>query len=191
MADIIAGSENSVTKRFRDMGDGTVAEMGATSLVGVGAGVVATASFTPTASSYAAGNIIDTAKEFAFTYADGSPVQAGALVRLVSSIIKINASALISGEVAYTAHTYSVTPPSARANNAAWARASGDLSAYRGAIALGAPVALGGTCYVKTQFTDQQDFNLGGTSLWLELINAGTFTGAAVARAIHLYGVVL
>jgi hypothetical protein len=105
--------------------------------------------------------------------------------------MKIAASAVISGEGAYTAHAYAVTPPSGRADNVAWARASGDLSSYRGAIALGAPVAAGGTCYVKTQFTDVQDFEVSGNSLFLELINAGTFTAAAIARQIFLYGFVV
>ncbi|WP_407122755.1 hypothetical protein [Bradyrhizobium sp. STM 3561] len=153
--------------------------------------VKASASFTPSAASYTAGNIIDTAKEFVFADRLGRLVPPGSLIRMLSSIVKIDASAVISGEGAYTAHTYSVTPPSARANNTAWARASGDLSAYRGSLALGAPVAAGGTCYVKTQFTDSQDFELSGSSLFVELVNAGTFTAAAVARQIWLYGFIV
>lgn len=154
-------------------------------------GITASVSFMPTAVSYTAGNIIDVAKEAAFTYANGKPVASGALIRILSAVIKIDASALISGEAIYTAHGYSITPPSARANNAAWARASGDLASYRGKLTLGTPVASGGTCYVKTQYSDEQDFNMVGTSLWFELINSGTFTGAAVARQLLLYGIVL
>ncbi|KGT75804.1 hypothetical protein MA20_31930 [Bradyrhizobium japonicum] len=150
--------------------------------------VKASASFMPSAASYAAGNIIDTAKEFVFADRMGRLLPPGSLIRIISAVMKVDASALISGEAAYTAHTYSVTPPSARANNSAWARASGDLPSYRGSLALGTPAAAGGTCYVKTQFSDQQDFELPGSSLFLELINAGTFTAAAVARQIFLYG---
>lgn len=153
--------------------------------------VVAVANFTPSVVSYTAGNIIDTAKEFVFTYGDGTPIRPGSLIRVLTSEIKIAASGLISGEAIYTGQFYSVTPPSARADNAAWARASGDLSAYRGSLPLGTPVAAGGTCYIKTQFTDQQDFRVGAQSLFAELVNSGTFTGAAVARAIVLYGIVI
>lgn len=161
-------------------GDGTY------SLAAAAGGLFASGSFMPTAVSYTAGNIIDTAKEFAFVYADGTPVKTGALIRILSASIKIDASALIGSEAAYTAHAYSVTPPSARANNAAWVRASGDLPSYRRALALGTPVAAGGTCFINTQYIDQ-DIKLAGTSLFLELVNAATFTGAAVARQVLLY----
>lgn len=150
--------------------------------------VKANGSFLPAAASYTAGNIIGVAQEFVFTDAKGRLVPPGSLIRMISSVMKVAASGLISGEGAYTAHTYAVTPPSARADNAAWARASGDLPAYRGPLALGTPVAAGGTCYVKTQFTDVQDFEVSGNSLFLELVNAGTFTAAAVARQVILYG---
>jgi hypothetical protein len=153
--------------------------------------VSATASFTPTVASFTAGNIIDTAKEFVFTDRDSRIVPKGSLIRVLTAVLKIDAAALISGEGAYTMHGYDVTPPSGRANNAAWARASTDLAVYRGALALGTPVAAGGSCYLKTQFTDMQDFKLVGTSLFFELINAGTFTGAAVARQITLHGLVI
>lgn len=155
--------------------------------------VTASASFTPTAVSYTAGNIIDVAKEFVFTNNNGLIVPPGATIRILTAEIKIDESALISGEGAYTAHAYSITPPSARANNAAWARASGDLPSYRGSLAIGTPVLAGGTCYLKTQLSDVQDFHLamGKSSLFLELINAGTFTGAAVDRQIFLYGMVI
>lgn len=155
-----------------------------------GGGCTATANFTPTAVSYTTGNIIDTAKEFAFTFADGSAIPRGSLIRLLSSVIKIDAATLIASEGAYSGYAYSVTPPSARANNAAWTLATGDLPAYRGPLTLGTPVDVG-QLYIKTQFTDVQDFNLTTSSLWLELVNSGTFTGAAVARQVHLYGIVL
>jgi hypothetical protein len=153
-----------------------------------GTAVKAGASFTPSVASYAAGNIIGVAQEFVFADRAGRTVPPGSVIRLMTSVIKVAASGLISGEGAYTAHAYAVTPPSARADNAAWARASGDLAAYRGAMALGTPVAAGGTCYVKTQFSDLQDFELTVNSLFLELLNAGTFTAAAIARQIILYG---
>jgi len=159
------------------------------SIVG-GSAVNANASFTPPAASIAAGNIIGTAQQFTFAFADGTPMPPGQLIRLLSVSVRVDAAALISGEGAYTLHTYNVTPPSARATNTAWTRASGDLTAYRGSIVLGTP-AFAGTGYIKTQLTDLQDFSLSSSSLWGELINAGTFTGVAVARQVFLHGVAL
>lgn len=153
--------------------------------------VTASAQFLPTAVSYTAGNIVDVAKEFVFVDKSGLAVPKGSVIRILTAALKIDANALISGEAIYTAHGYSVTPPSARANNAAWARASADLPSFRGDLTIGTPVAAGGTCYVKTQFSDQQDFFLAAQSLWFELVNSGTFTGAVVARELFLYGILL
>jgi hypothetical protein len=159
----------------------------------VGCGVTATASFTPAAAAYGAADIVDVAKEFTFTFADGSAIPGSSLIRLVSAVTKINQTAVISGETSYSLAMYSVTPPSAQADNAAWTLASGDLSAYRGTLSLGTPADLGAACYIKTQFSDQQDVNLsaGSTSIFGQLITAGAFTATAVARQILLYGVVL
>lgn len=154
------------------------------------AGVSASASFMPAAAAYSAGNIVDVAKELVFVDKDNRPVTPGAIIRVLSAVIKIDQAALISGESSYRLHLYNVTPPSARAKNTAWARASGDLAAYRGALELGTPVAAGGTCYVKTQLSDQQDFLLasGLNSLFGELVTVGGVTFTAVARQILLYG---
>ena len=129
----------------------------------------------------------------------GAPAKAaaaipqGALIRIISAVVKIDQTAIISGETSYSLALYSVTPPSAQADNAAWTLASADLPSYRGSLSLGTPVDLGAACYVKTQFSDQQDFNLaaGKSSLFGELITAGGFTATAVARQILLYGVVI
>lgn len=176
----------AVTRRAIEVSSGVFRDV-----ISAPEGVIASANFTPPGASIAAGNIIDTAKEFAFTYANGEVIPDGMMIRVTSVIMKISASALISGEGAYTLRTYNVTPPSARATNTAWARAAGDLSAYRGKIDVGTPVAEGGTCYVRTQLSDQQDFHLTSKSLFAELTNAGTFVGVATARQMILLGMVL
>lgn len=155
-----------------------------------GSGIAASASFTPVAEAYGAGDLISTAQEFAFTFANGVAIPAGSLIRILSAVIKIDATAVISGETSYTLQTYGITPPSAQANNAAWTLASGDLTAYKGAISLGTPVDLGAALYVKTTGIDTE-FKLTGASLYGQLVTAGAFTAAAVARQISLYGVVL
>lgn len=168
-------------------------------LIGGGAasGIVASASFTPAAAAYSAADIMDVAKEFAFTMANGQAVPSGSLIRILSSIVKIDETAIISGETSYTLQLYSVTPPSAQADNAAWSLASGDLASYRGAISLGTPVDLGAACYVKSQCIDPVtglagiDIKMTGTSLFGELVTVGGFTATAIARQVLLYGVVL
>lgn len=159
-----------------------------------GAGIYATASFTPAAAAYAAGDIMSTAKEFKFKYADDSPVAPGSLIRIYSTILRIDTTALQASEAAYTLPLYNITPPSAQADNAAWALASADLPYYEGKLALGTPVDEGAALYVKTQLTANQDMRLTlatGTSLFGELITVAGFTATAVARQVTLIGVVL
>jgi len=155
------------------------------------AGCFASASFTPSASAYGALDIIDTPKEFAFAYADGTPVPDGSLIRVLQAVTKIDQTTLQSSEGAYTLQLYNVTPPSAQADNDAWTLASGDLTSYRGDMDLGTPVDKGAACYVKTQLTDKQDYKLLGASLFGRLLTVPAFTPGAVARLVSLYGVVL
>jgi hypothetical protein len=153
-------------------------------------GVTASASFTPAAAAYSANDIMDVAKEFAFTYADGTAVPSGSLIRIVTTILKIDATALQTSEAGYSLKLYSVTPPSAQADNAAWSLASADLSAYRGSIDLGVPVDLGAALFIKT-IEQNTEVKLTGTSLFGELQTAAGFTATAVARQVFLYGTVL
>lgn len=182
---------------MRDMGDGSYAEVvaiggAASNILGKieGSGIAASANFMPAAAAYGAGDIIDVAKEFAFTDRNGVAVPSGSLIRILTTIIKIDETAIISGETSYSLPLYSVTPPSAQADNDAWTLASADLSAYRGTISLGTPVDLGAACYIKTPVVDI-DVKLTGTSLFGRLATTGAFTAAAVARQILLYGIVL
>lgn len=155
-------------------------------------GIVASASFTPAAAAYSGGDLISVAQEFVFTDVNGTPVPPGSLIRVLTSVLKIDQTSIISGETSYSLALYSVTPPSAQADNAAWTLASGDLTAYRGTLALGTPVDLGAACYVKTGY---QDFDIrlgdGKTSVFGQLVTAGGFTATAVARQVLLYGVAL
>lgn len=180
---------SGVQQLLVDMGDGTHAERVAAAVAG-GSGVTATASFTPAAAAYSAGDTMDVAKEFAFTYADGRSVPTGSLIRILTSTLKIDTTGLQASEAAYTLYTYSATPPSALADNAAWTLASGDLSAYRGSISLGTPVDLGSALYVRSGGIDT-DFNLAGTSLFGTLVTVAGFTATAVARQVRLIGIVL
>lgn len=182
-----------VLKKLRDMGDGSYAEvvaLGGAAGGGLAAGITASANFTPAAAVYGAGDLIDVAKEFAFTYANGAAIPSGSLIRITTTIVKIDQAAMISGEGSYSLAAYSVTPPSAQADNDTWTLASADLSAYRGSLILGTPADLGAACYIKARGVDE-DIKLTGTSLFGQLITAPGFTATAVARQAFLYGFVV
>ena len=152
-------------------------------------GLLTSATFTPTAAAYGAGDIMDVAKQLQFLDSSGDPVPEGSIIRILSAVMKIDVNAVPSGQTSYTLHLYSVTPPSAQADNAAWTLASADLDGYRGALALGAPVDLGACLYIRAQYLDI-DVKLVTDSLWAELVTDGAHTAAAVARQIILYGIV-
>ncbi|AJP72258.1 hypothetical protein [Sphingomonas hengshuiensis] len=152
-------------------------------------GITASASFTPAAAAYLAGDLIDVAKEFAFTYADGGAVPAGALIRILTAIVKIDATALQASEGGYTLQCYGAAP-TAWVDNDTWALSSADLTPYRGSISLGTPVDLGAALYVKTPNVDI-DIKLVTSSIYCGLQTVAGFTPTAVARQVLLYGIVL
>lgn len=158
---------------------------------GDSSGVIATASFTPTAAAYSANDIMGASVEFDFTYAaSGLAVPNTAMIRILTAITRIDATELQASEGAYQLQCYAVTQPSAQADNDAWTLASGDLASYRGVVGLGTPVDLGAACYVRSQGVDQ-DVRLATGSMWARLQTLAAFTPTAVARQITLYGIVL
>lgn len=153
-------------------------------------GIYATASFTPAAAAYGAGDIMDVAQEFVFTFANGDAIPSGSMIRILTSTLKIDVTALQASEAAYTLQMYGVTPPSAQADNAAWTLASADLTAYKGSLSLGTPVDLGAALYIKTGLLDT-DVKLTGVSLFAELQTIAGFTATAVDRQVSLHGIIL
>lgn len=150
----------------------------------------ATATFTPAASAYSANDIMGASAEFAFTFADGTAIPTGSIVRILDSLLRIDVTALQASEAGYQLQTYSATQPSAQADNDAWTLASGDLTSYRGSMAIGTPVDLGAALFVRTPYQDF-DVRLTTSSLWARLQTLAGFTATAVARSVTLYGVVL
>jgi hypothetical protein len=156
-------------------------------------GVVASASWTPVAEAYSAGDTVSTAQALAWRFTHNSvAVPAGSTLRILTSSLKIDATAVISGETSYTLHLYSRTPPSAQANNAAWSLASADLPYYLGSISLGTVADLGAAVYVKSgghNLDIALETNV--TSVYGVLVGVGAATLAAVARQVTLRGVLL
>lgn len=157
------------------------------------AGVVATASFTPVAEAYTAGDVVNVAKQFSWTFTStGLEVPVGSTIRILTTELRIDATAVIASETSYTLHKYTRTPPSAQANNDAWTLASGDLPYYKGELALGTVVDKGAAVWVKTG-GHNLDIELESTSVstFGVLVTVGGPTLAAVARQVKLIGIVL
>lgn len=153
-------------------------------------GFTASASFTPTAAAYGAGDIMDVVKEFAFIDANELEIPSGSLIRITATTTKIDVTSIPADQTSYTLYLYSVTPPSAQADNAAWTLASADLPSYLGSIDLGSPADLGAALYIRTGALTV-DLKLAGTSVFGRLVTVGAHTAAAVARQIQLHAVVL
>lgn len=188
MADILQTILNGISKRFRDMGDGSYAEVVALAA----GGVVASANFTPAAAAYGAGDIHSVAQQLNFVDRNGLAVPVGSIIRILTSVVKIDVTAVPSGMTSFTLQLYGVTPPSAPADNDPWTLASADLPSYCGAIDLGAPVDLGAALYVKKQYIDfDVKLDADKSSLFGQLVTVGAYTATAVARQVLLRGVVL
>lgn len=153
--------------------------------------IVGTASFTPAAAVYGAGDLVDVAKEFVFTYTNGDPIPAASRIRILTSTMKINVTGVPAGQTSFALRAYTETPATAsQADNDVWALAAADLTIYRGPINLGTPVDEGAALYVRSQYIDS-DIDLTGVSLFARLVTAGGYTAAAVAHQVKLIGMVI
>ena len=144
-----------------------------------GSGFTSSATFTPAAAAYLAGDIMQGARELTNIGPAG-----GGEVLIVNTRLRIDHTAVISGETSYTLHLYSVTPPSALADNAVWDLPSGDRASYMGSVALGTPVDLGSTLFVEQTGLAKQVTVPAGGSLFGYLVTNGGFTATAAARTL-------
>jgi hypothetical protein len=137
----------------------------------------ASAVFTPANTSHTAGDVVGGAKEFAL----GAPT--GALLRIV------NASMLVAGGTNETStwrlYMFSVTPPSALADDAAFLLPSGDRASFLGYFDFAQLVDVGDTLFIEA--TPNKVIRLTGTSVFAYLVNLTTVTTAAVARTVTLH----
>ncbi len=151
-----------------------------TSLIALSLGYASIASVTRTndTADYAANDVIGaaTGASAALTFAS---IGRGAGEHIVTSAsLEIDAGAVISGETSYKLYLYSVTPPSALGDNAAFDLPAGDRASFLGVIDLGTPVDLGSTLYVETNNINKQ-VTLAGTSLFGYLVTVGAYTPTA------------
>lgn len=144
---------------------------------------MASATFTPTAAAYGAGDIIEGAKAFDFG------AMLGGLVEIKSASLLISHTAVISGETTYRLHLYNVTPPSALADNAVWDLPAGDRASYLGYVDFAQVVDLGSSVFIATDNINkviQVAGAAGGGLVYGYLVTVGAFTATAAARTVTL-----
>jgi hypothetical protein len=149
-------------------------------------GYAANVTFTPAAAAYSANDTVDVAKEFTNIGPSG-----GGEVIITTAKLEVDHTAVISGETSYRLYLYSVTPPSALADNAAFDLPSGDRASFKGYVDLGTPVDLGSTLYVETSGINKQIAVPVGGSLFGYLVTNGGFTATAAARKVTLHSVAM
>lgn len=112
-------------------------------------------------------------------------------IMLTTVELEIDVSSIPSGMTSFRLYLYSVTPPSALGDNAAWDLPSGDRASFLGYVDLGSPVDLGSTLYVQTTQVNKH-LKLAGTSLFGYLVTIGAYTPTAQAvKKITLHAVAL
>lgn len=107
---------------------------------------------------------------------------------ITSSLLEPRIAAVPTGMTSFTLYLYSVTPPSAIADNGAWTLASGDLASYLGSIALGTPAlpAASSAALIVEQANLGKQVKLAGTHLFGYLVTAGGYTPAGNSEVYEL-----
>ncbi len=143
----------------------------------------ASATFTPAAASHTAGDSVGVAQEFVLKDSRGALPAPGSTFSIVNASLRIDGATVET--TAWRLHMFSVTPPSALADDAAFLLASGDRSSYLGYIDLAQVVDVGDTLYIEA-FNIQKHLTLTGTSIFGYLVNGTTLTPQAVAHTVTI-----
>ena len=110
-------------------------------------------------------------------------------VLITGAQLMIEANALIASEAGYSLYLYSVTPPSALADNAAWDIPSGDRDAYLGALSLGTPTDLGSSLVASIKAQDLP-VQMQSSSIFAYLVTAAGYTPTAErVHRLKLWGI--
>ncbi len=148
-----------------------------TAAAGLSDGYSASVTLTRTAdtNAYAANDVLGAATGATAALQFASMGPSGGKIIITSATLEIDATAVISGETSYNLYLYSVSPPSALGDNAAFDIPSGDRASLLGKISLGTPVDEGSTLYIQTDGINKQ-IALAGTDLFAYLVTVGGYT---------------
>lgn len=158
-----------------------------------GAGFTTAVALTRTAdtNAYTANDVVGAATGSTAALTFASMGVAGGNVMITGATLEVDASAIPSGMTSFDLHLYSVTPPSALGDNAAFDLPSGDRASYLGKISLGSPADLGSTLWSdQTQINKQVKLAAASTTLFAYLVTVGAYTPAsATVHVITLHTV--
>ena len=145
----------------------------------------ASATFTPAAASHVAGDSVGGAVEFVLRDRNGGVPEAGSSLSIVSATLQINGGTIET--TAWRLHLYTVTPPSAYADDAAWDISNAtDLTSYLGYVDLSQVLDFGTTLFIDMPNLNKR-IKLAGTSVFGYLVNGTTLTPLAMAHIVTLY----
>lgn len=112
---------------------------------------------------------------------------AGESRRIISADLRYDVPAVPAGMANMRLYLYSVTPPSAIADNGSWSLSSGDRAAFVGYIDLGTPVDLGSTLFVQQDGLNKQvRLAPAENALYGYLITDGGYTPAGGSETFRI-----
>jgi hypothetical protein len=120
--------------------------------------------------AYAAGDVVGGAITFA-------ELPKGINLLVTSAALRIDVAAIPTGMTSFRLHLYSLTPPSALADNAVWDLPAGDRACYLGYIDIGSPADVGSTLFVQADGVNKHLLSR-GTGVFGYLVTNGGFTPA-------------
>lgn len=170
-----AGSTGSISAKLRTL----TGQLPATS----GGSVQLTITRPANATPYTAGDCIGAAAA-ALTFATG--MTSGQRVMIAGADLEYDVAALPAGMTTCRLYLYSVTPPSAIADNAAWDLPSGDRASYLGYVDLGQLVDLGSTLFVQTDNINKAIQLSGSASVFAYLVTTAGFTPAGNSEVLRV-----
>lgn len=140
--------------------------------------------FTPAATSHTAGDVVGGAKEF-----KGLAQQNNSSIQIASASLLI-ATATAPVTTTWRVYLYSVTPPSATADDAAFDLVSGDRASFIGSVDIAQAVDFGSTNYIQSDNLNKQ-LKMSGRSAFGYLVNLATVTLEAQPHTVTLHTVSL
>lgn len=112
---------------------------------------------------------------------------AGGDIIINSANLRADIAAVPAGMTTLRLYLYSVTPPSALADNAAWDLPAGDRASFLGYIDLGTAVDLGSTVYTQADNIGKQvKLATGETAVYGYLVSTIGFTPAANSEVYNV-----
>lgn len=133
--------------------------------------------------AYTAGDVIG-ASAAALTFATG--MTSAQRVMIAGVDLEYDVAAIPSGFTTCRLHLYSVTPPSALADNAAWDLPSGDRASYLGYVDISQILDMGSTLFIQNDNVNKLIQMSGSASIFGYLMTTGAFTPAGNSEVLKV-----